>query len=191
MPIDFSFRRNALKGLTNQIGVYVICDLDEVPIYVGQSVGGIRARVRRHMTSARTDIIANRQVDVWEIAWIWAYPVDDKTQIPDLEATLFQAFHARSKLFNGSILRSAGAAGVVPHWTQRVQVLSDDDIASRRDPAQRLPRQASHYAAIVSHFVTVKNSDEIARAIEAHFERLQKYQGLLLRSAISEARAEG
>ena len=45
------------------------------PIYVGQSVDGIRSRVNRHLTSARSDIIANRQIDVWEIAWVWAYPV--------------------------------------------------------------------------------------------------------------------
>jgi hypothetical protein len=62
--------------LTNKIGCYVLCDLDEVPIYVGQSVDGIRARVRRHLTSARSDIIANRQIDVWEIAYVWAYPVE-------------------------------------------------------------------------------------------------------------------
>ena len=29
---------------------------------------GIRSRVARHLTSARSDIIANRQIDVWEIA---------------------------------------------------------------------------------------------------------------------------
>jgi hypothetical protein len=54
---------------------------------------------------------------------------------------------------------------------------------ARRDLAQRLPRQAAHYASIVGHFVTVKNSEEIARAMQAHFERLQRYQSLLLAAA--------
>jgi excinuclease UvrABC nuclease subunit len=48
-----------MKTLTNTIGVYALCGLDGVPIYVGQSKDRIRARVRRHLTFARSDIIAN------------------------------------------------------------------------------------------------------------------------------------
>jgi hypothetical protein len=186
VPIDFSFRRRALRTLTNEIGVYVLCDLDDVPIHVGQSVDGIRVRVQRHMTSARSDIIANRQVDVWEIAWVWAFPVAERADIGELEARLFRSFHAQSKLFNGAPPRGIGMPADIPEPAQRVQVLPDADIQTRKDPAQRLPQQASHYASIVSHFVTVKNSEEIARAMEAHFERLQKYQSLLLRAAVPE-----
>ena len=36
------FRKSALAALTDEIGVYALCDLDGVPIYVGQSVEGIR-----------------------------------------------------------------------------------------------------------------------------------------------------
>lgn len=68
MAIDFNFRKQAVKALTNETGVYILSDLDDVPIYVGQSTDGIRSRVARHLTSARSDIIANRQIDVWEIA---------------------------------------------------------------------------------------------------------------------------
>lgn len=57
MAINLAFRRNAVRSLTNEVGVYVLCDLDQIPIYVGQSSDGIRARVRRHLTSARSDII--------------------------------------------------------------------------------------------------------------------------------------
>ena len=73
MAISLSFRYRAVRTLTNKIGVYVLCDLDDVPIYVGQSTDGIKARVQRHLTSARSDLIANRQIDVWEIAWVRAY----------------------------------------------------------------------------------------------------------------------
>lgn len=74
----FTFRKQALTGLTDSIGCYTLADLDNIPIYVGQSVDGIRSRVRRHLTSARSDIIANRQVDVWEIAYVRAFPVKTK-----------------------------------------------------------------------------------------------------------------
>ena len=75
MQTHLTFRKKALSGLTNQIGCYILADLDGVPIYVGQSTDGIKSRVGRHLTSARSDIIANRQIDVWEIAYVWAYPV--------------------------------------------------------------------------------------------------------------------
>lgn len=35
MAIGLAFRRRAVRPLTNEIGCYVLCDLDEVPIYGG------------------------------------------------------------------------------------------------------------------------------------------------------------
>src|SRR5580704_15351548 len=108
MAIDLSFRRKAVRTLTNEIGCYVLCDLDQVQIYVGQSVDGIRSRVNRHLTSARSDIIANRQIDVWEIAYVKAWPVEDVAEIPHLEAVLFRAFDDSKALMNGSTPKLAG-----------------------------------------------------------------------------------
>ncbi|MGO8831336.1 MAG: GIY-YIG nuclease family protein, partial [Roseiarcus sp.] len=100
--MSIEFRQRALSSLTDDIGVYALCDLDQVPVYVGQSVDGIRSRVRRHLTSARSDIIANRQVDVWEIAYVWAWPTTREV-IPLLEARLFHEFDAQKTLMNGTI----------------------------------------------------------------------------------------
>lgn len=180
MAINLAFRRKAVRTLTNEIGCYVLCDLDGVPLYVGQSTDGIRSRVNRHLTSARSDIIANRQIDVWEIAWVWTYPVKTRAEINPLENTLFHSFHAKSALMNGKVPRKPETADTLPEPDQIVQVMSDDEIADKKDPALRLPRQAEHYSQIVGHFLAVKNSREIAGAIQAHFERLHKYHKELL-----------
>jgi len=184
MAIDLPFRRRAVRTLTNDIGCYVLCDLDQVPIYVGQSVDGIRSRVNRHLTSARSDIIANRQIDVWEIAWVWAYPAKDRAEISSLEDALFHEFHGRSALMNGKVPKPPTDRSKSPEPSQKVQVMSDTEIAEKKDPALRLPRQAEHYSQIVGHFLAVKNSREIAGAIQAHFERLQKYHQQLLGLAV-------
>lgn len=184
MAIDLDFRRRQVRTLTNAVGCYVLCDLDAVPIYVGQSVDGIRSRVNRHLTSARSDIIANRQVDVWEIAWVWAYPVDEKSEIAALEDSLFHHFHKQSPLMNGKIPK-APSSPIVPDPAQIVQVMADGEIAEKRDLALRLPRQAEHYSQIVGHFLAVKNSREIAFAIQAHFARLETYHRRLLSLATS------
>lgn len=180
MAIDLAFRRRAVRTLTNSVGCYVLCDLDGVPLYVGQSRDGIRSRVNRHLTSARSDIIANRQVDVWEIAYVWAYPVRQLAEIGPLEDALFHAFHPKSALMNGKVPAVPAQKIEIPKPDQIVQVMADSEIAEKLDPALRLPRQAEHYSQIVGHFLAVKNSREIAGAMEAHFQRLQRYHRELL-----------
>jgi hypothetical protein len=184
MAIDLSFRRRAVRTLTNDIGCYVLCDLDQVPIYVGQSIDGIRSRVNRHLTSTRSDIIANRQIDVWEIAWVWAYPVMERTQISPLENTLFHEFHGRSALMNGKAPKQPIGRSKSLEPSQKVQVMSDAEIAEKKILRFVCPRQAEHYSQMVGHFLAVKNSREIAGAIQAHFERLQKYHQQLLGLAV-------
>ncbi len=81
---------------------------------------------------------------------------------------------------NGKIPRKPARKIGVPKPYQIVQVMANAEITEKKDPALRLPRQAEHYSQIVGHFLAVKNSREIAGAIQAHFERLQKYHRELL-----------
>lgn len=171
---SLSFRAKALTQLTNSIGVYALCDLDHVPIYIGQSTDGIRARVRRHLTSARSDVIANRQIDVWEIASVKAWPVGSPDQITALENGLFHHFHVQSPLMNGAVL-ATDAEFQYSECEQTVLVLSEGEIARRREPEARLPRQIQHYLRLVDHFLNVKSSKEMAIALDVHFTRLKKY----------------
>jgi hypothetical protein len=180
LATDFAFRKSAVRRLEKSIGVYILCDLDGEPIYVGQSKDGIRSRVARHLTSARSDIIANRQLDVWEVAYVWTYPVRDKAEIGPLEAALYHHFNPQSQLINGTVPPKPVSRKPIPQPHQKIQVMSDIELASRRDPVQRLPRQATHYAAIVGHFLEVKQSKQIGKAMAAHFQRLSRYhEGLL------------
>lgn len=187
MAIDLAFRKRQVRTLTNKVGVYVLCDLDGIPIYVGQSSDGIRARVNRHLTSARSDIIANRQIDVWEIAFVWAFPCADPMQRNLLEAQLYHYFHPKNALMNGSVpYQPKPALAEAPKPEQVVQVMQDAEIKEKKDAALRLPRQAERYSEIVNHFITVKNSIQIARAMNAHFQRLTRYHGEMMKSAVGE-----
>ena len=56
MAIDLAFRRRAVRTVANAIGCSAPCDLDQVPIYAGQSVDGVRSRVNRHLTLASLDV---------------------------------------------------------------------------------------------------------------------------------------
>jgi len=174
-----AFRSLALERLTNAIGVYALCDLDGQPIYVGQSVDGIRARVRRHLTSARSDVIANRQIDVWEIAYVWAWPVDSIEQVAPLEASIFAHFDAEQPLMNGKSLL-ADMWDVAWPEKQAVQVIDEAERRVRLAPAQRLPRQIQQYNLLVDYILTVKNAPHLKRSLDAHFQRLVTYHKTFL-----------
>lgn len=168
-----TFRANAVRSLTNEVGVYALVDLDGAPLYVGQSVDGIRNRVRRHLTSARSDIIANRQIDPWEVAEVWAWP-QPRAEINALEAALFTRYDATRTLMNGSIPTSLSPASVRPP-EQKVVVLSEEDRTIRLNPAVRLPRQIEHYNRLVDYILTVKDAAHLRRSVRAHYERLSRY----------------
>jgi hypothetical protein len=174
------YRHAQLSQLTNDIGVYALCDLDEVPIYVGQSVDGIRARVRRHLTSARSDVIANRQLDVWEVAFVWAWPMPNlpKERITRVEFRLANEFHEFKPLM-GTIPPRPLTPPRVPR-KQAVRVLPPEEIEKRRDPLLRLPRQAMHFNNLFSHILEVKDNEVLRAALNAHFDRLQTYYRIFM-----------
>jgi hypothetical protein len=186
------YRQAQMKELTDEIGVYALCDLDAVPIYVGQSVAGICERARRHLTSARSDIIANRQIDPWEIAYVQAYPAKRRGDIPLLEASLFATFNTRKPLMNGSVpVAREPLLQKLPEPAQIVQIMPDEEIKVRRDPALRLPRQIEHIGRLVDHILTVKDSRQLRRSLAAHFERLDEYRKAFLEAGTSVTRQAG
>lgn len=75
----------ALNGLDQEgrmvgnakFGVYAFYDYDREPIYVGQTNEQLRTRVRRHLTNQRTDAIAMRVLDVFEVSEIELWPLWD------------------------------------------------------------------------------------------------------------------
>ena len=177
MPLDIqNYRSEQLRNLTNEIGVYSLCDLDNVKIYVGQSVDGIRTRVRRHLTSARSDVIANRLVDVWEVAFVIAWPMPNSTNddITNVESYLFHQYNSQVPLMNGSVPLEPTVVPDIPD-EQVIQVLPDAEIELRKLPSLRLPRQISQFQSLFEHILEVKNNEQQRRALVAHFDRLNRY----------------
>jgi len=60
---------------SSQWGVYAFYDYDGEPIYVGQTNEQLRVRVQRHLTNQRTDAVAMRILDVFEVAEIELWPL--------------------------------------------------------------------------------------------------------------------
>jgi hypothetical protein len=169
------FRNKQLRSLPGQTGIYALCDLDEVPIYVGQSTDGIRARARRHLTSARSDIVANRTIDVWEVAFVWSWPVQGAQQINQLERLFYHRFNDLSRLMNGSVPPRLPTLALAEPERQIVKILPDEEIAERKRPEHRLLRQIAHFNQLMDYILIVKDEPHVRQAMQAHFERLTKY----------------
>ena len=172
------YRQQQVRGLPRGTGVYTLCDLDEIPIYVGQSPSqneGIQARTRRHLTSARSDAIASRQIDVWEVAYVWAWPLDDISDINELERSLYYYFDPKNRLMNGKVPPTPNNPISSPPSYARVQILPDAEIAIRKRPDQRLLRQIGQFYQLMDHILMVKDAKHLRNTLAVHFMRLQKY----------------
>lgn len=81
-------------------GVYAFYDFDGEPIYVGQTNEQLRVRVRRHLTNQRTDAVAMRILDVFEVAEVELWPLwhlgstprTDQSARRELDATEYSAY---------------------------------------------------------------------------------------------------
>jgi len=185
------FKETQIKRLPTSIGVYALCDLDKIPIYVGQSTDAISNRVRRHLTSARSDVIANRQIDVWEIAFVWAWPVSDTAQMDLLERHLFNIFNSASPLVNGKALLDPGSLPFDVPAKVQVQVMPDDLIIARRDATLRFPRQIQHFNQLVDYILNTQDKPHLRRALEVYYNRLTRYYRVFLDAAVASREAPG
>lgn len=174
LPIQ-DYKERQVQTLPAGTGVYALCDLDEVPIYVGQSTDGIRARVRRHLTSARSDVIANRQIDVWEIAYVWAWPIAELDKIGQVEGRLFHDFHPISPLANGDVPADPGPLAFPLPEKARVQVIPEAEIVIRRGPVLRFPRQILHFNQLVDYILNTQDKPHLRQALRVYFDRLSRY----------------
>lgn len=190
-------RKRGLRTLTDQTGVYALCDLDQVPIYIGQSTDGIRTRVSRHLTSARSDVIANRQLDVWEVSQVWAWPVEvereageadkayqqrRKEKITALENCLIHHYNDRSPLVNGKIPPLTGGESH-REPDQKISMIPDEERQARLAPDRRLPRQVEHFNNLFSHVLEVKNNVEQRRMLRVHISRMRCYYEDFMKSS--------
>lgn len=73
------------KKLRACIGVYAFYDYDGEPIYVGQTAESFGIRVGRHLTGQRSDTLAYRILDPFEVADMELWPLDGARQLPKAE----------------------------------------------------------------------------------------------------------
>lgn len=64
------------------IGVYAFYDYDGEPIYVGQTTEDFATRIGRHLRGQRSDTLAYRILDPFEVAEMELYPAEHLRNVP-------------------------------------------------------------------------------------------------------------
>jgi hypothetical protein len=139
-----------------KFGVYAFFDYDGEPIYVGQTNERLRTRVRRHLTNQRTDAVAMKVLDPFEVYEIEVWPLpqyegfsttdpEAKAHLNWLEYDIFR--HLRSQSLFNAVLNEK----IPPYWPQgnfhrpqstRGTIISEAVFQLRKHPDTRIARRA-------------------------------------------------
>ncbi|MBL0749795.1 GIY-YIG nuclease family protein [Nocardioides baculatus] len=152
-------------------GVYAFYDYDGEPIYVGQTKESLSTRLNRHLTNQRTDAVAMRILDVFEVAELEVWPLWELEDTPAkrdnkeafaksqriLDANEYAAYLqaiANSKF--GAILNEKIPPVSEPielPTPYRFPLISDETRAERGHPDVRIARRAETISrlAAVAH----------------------------------------
>ncbi len=161
-------------------GVYLFIDYDGEPICVGQTTEKIRTRIRRHLTNQRTDAVAMRVLDPFEVAEVEMWPFwdlegrDADDTLDRAEFTVYQQALTKSKFFavlnEGEIVKTEMID--LPQ-SVRGAILPEDARQSREHPDLRLARRARTIADLARVISERQVSLGIRRTLWIQSRRLE------------------
>lgn len=142
------------------IGVYAFYDYDGEPIYVGQTVAQLGERVGRHLTGQRSDTLAYRILDPFEVAEMKLWPVDAlrsvskaerKKKMDALEYNVYLQAIQESKykaILNEKIPPRSPKIDLPPSY--RFDLVPKDLREDREHPDVRIARRAETLARVAA-----------------------------------------
>ena len=180
--------RNALNTLAANgkrvgdctFGVYLFYDYDGEPIYVGQTQERLRTRIRRHLTNQRTDAVAMRVLDPFEVAEIemwpfWSLAKQDATDtLNRAEFTVYCQALERSEfsaILNEGEIKEADKIVLPP--SVREQLLTGHRRAEREHPDIRLARRARTIADLARIISERRVKPGLRRTLWAQAQRIE------------------
>jgi len=196
VPDDVAMIRGAIDTLLNspdaqgrrvgdaKYGVYAFYDYDGEPIYVGQTVERLRVRIRRHLTNQRTDAVAMRVLDPFEVAEIEMWPFFDivgqaataiRTTLNAAEFTVYQQVLAASTF--QAVLNEKGIQVVEPIAlppSVRGGIIPASIFEARKHSDVRIARRASTIATLARVISERSVASGLRRTLLTQARRLER-----------------
>jgi hypothetical protein len=167
--IKSEYRNRKVKTIPNYPGVYLLIDVKGNVLYVGKSENGIRGRAQRHLTGVRSDLLANKLLDVDDIAFIVTF-AGDKNNLSSLEDHMMILYHP---LLNQDPPKSDNPLiDFVIHPPVVIQTLPNDFITEQRHPDVFNERIFKRCLAIQQQ-IMVKDTSGLRRTLMALFRLIK------------------
>ena len=180
-----------------EFGVYAFYDYDGEPIYVGQTNERLRTRIRRHLTNQRTDAVAMRVLDIFEVAelevWpLWELEGESKGTVQArLDQVEYSAYVTAIRKSRFQAILNEKIPPVSPlielPRSYRFTLVAEDPLDERRHPDVRIARRAetiARLAAVARERGEV--SDGLRRVLVIQAVRLTYLSALRLAEASGE-----
>jgi len=164
-------------------GVYAFFDYDGEPIYVGQTKEDkMRVRIRRHLTNQRTDAVAMRVLDPYEVAEIEMWPfwdISSKAEAKEIlnraEYTVYQMAIANSEF--KAVLNEKepeeSTTIALPEST-RVSIVPEDIRQELSHPDTRVARRARTIAELARIISERQVNPGLRKTLLVQAQRLQR-----------------
>lgn len=146
------------KKLSSCIGVYAFYDYDGEPIYVGQTWENFGTRIGRHLRGQRSDTLAYRILDPFEVADMELFPAEDLRKDPDkkrkldaIEYSVYLKAIADSKyraILNEKIPPVSAPVDLPASY--RFTLIPEDMREDREHPDVRIARRAETLARVAA-----------------------------------------
>lgn len=142
------------------IGVYAFYDYDGEPIYVGQTTEDFATRVGRHLRGQRSDTLAYRILDPFEVADMELYPLENlrtlptkerNTRVDTVEYSVYVNAIRNSKyqaILNEKIPPVSPIVDLPP--AQRFTLIPEEMREDREHPDVRIARRAETLARVAA-----------------------------------------
>ncbi|MGV7518132.1 GIY-YIG nuclease family protein [Mycobacterium kansasii] len=146
------------KRLGSCIGVYAFYDFDGEPIYVGQTREDFGTRIGRHLRGQRSDTLAYRILDPFEVAEMELYPTEFlrgetgiKAKVDAIEYSVYVHAIGESKykaILNEKIPPVSAPVELPPAF--RFNLIPDGMREDREHPDVRIARRAETLARVAA-----------------------------------------
>lgn len=175
------YRAEQLKFIPNTPGVYGLADPFNSTLYVGTSENLLRGRVQRHITSGRSDVLANKKLCVSDIGFVWYIEEDDPDRRKKLEDLLIYQHHNHRLLMNAKVPPTEPELIDVPDRTF-VQLMPDDELAQRKQPIVAYKHHLHMQFKLLEYIETTKDNAEMRTALQARVNLTNYHRDIFERS---------
>jgi hypothetical protein len=194
-PAEVALTRKAISDFLDQLdpegrkignaqcGAYAFYDYDGEPIYVGQSIEGVRVRVGRHLTGRRTDAVGKFVLDPFEVLEVEVWPMYELNDLPKpvkkaalnrIEYAVFLAavgWSTFKAVLNEGVIAPTEQVELPPSY--RGRIVPESLYAERSHPDVRIARRAATIASLARGISERKVERPLRETLLVQCQRLE------------------